>query len=101
MNNKKPSFKALKKTDLMMAGCSKIFARQAMAYSPIYNGDIEYFISIVEDFLEMKKNDPYENICNVGPTTRLNTGAMRVEYDYNGDVLTSLGYDYTINNRRA
>ncbi len=104
MDNYKPVFRSLKKKDLLLAGCSKVFARKAMDYSPIFAGNIEYFICNVEDLLEMKRtdrDDPDEVISNQCYTAPLNAGAMQVEYDYNGDLLTSLGYDYVNNNRRA
>jgi hypothetical protein len=97
-------FRPLKNTDLLLLGCSKVFARKAMAFSPIYNGNIEHFICNVEELLKMERSDPYgpdEVISNQCYTTPLNAGAMRVEYDYNGDLLTSLGYEYINNNRRA
>ena len=98
------SFKPLKKTDLLLVGCTKIFSRKAMGYSPLYKGDLEYFICQVEEILGMERNDPYDpdkTITNQCYTASLNYGAMRAEYDYNGDLLTSLGYERINHNKRA
>jgi hypothetical protein len=87
-------FKPLKKTDLLLTGCTKIFSRKAMGYSPLYKGDLEYFICQVEEILGMERSDRYdpnEAITNQCYTVSLNYGVMRAEYDYSGDLLTSLG----------
>lgn len=94
-----------KKSSLIEAGCSPIFAKQAMQYSPLYNGNIEFFICAVEDILRIKRyskedaNDNFRPSSNVGEP--LDKGVMISELEYNGDLLNYYGYEYTINNRRG
>lgn len=94
----------LKIAMLIAAGCSDFFAKKAMQYSPMYAGDIEFFIQGIEEMLNISRNSNFDlsglfDHCSY--QSPMDEGVMIVESDYNGDVLTCYGYDRTINNRRG
>lgn len=96
----------LKITELIQKGCSAAFAKKAMAYSPMYRGDAEYFIQEVEEMLSVSRDSKQilndESYGHSGCyQTSMDDGVMQSELDYNGDLLTYFGYEFTIENRRG
>lgn len=86
------------KEELLKKHCGKHFIKDALTFSAYYRGDIELFIKLVED-----KLDDCENIFSfddVAMNGFSNDGIEISEWQYNGDTLTSYGYELNYENKR-
>jgi hypothetical protein len=82
--------------NLLKLGCSKPFAEKSLIYASRFDGDYESFISHVEEVLCVPRTASASDLDSSRviiqtQTYSLNDGNMRVEFDYNGDYLTSFG----------
>ena len=96
----------LKITELMELGCSVAFAKKAMAYTPMHRGDTEFFIQEIEEMLgTSRSNTTITDDSSYSQSgcyqTPMDKGVMQSELDYNGDLLTYYGYEFTMNSRRG
>ena len=83
------------KEKLLDYGCSEEFIKDALPFCKFYDGSIENFILYVENQLTKEEEVIIaENLLlDDDPITKS-------ERQYNGDSLTSLGYDFEYENKR-
>ncbi len=71
---------------LMEFGCTEMFAKRALIYGALFDGDIEKFVQLAESYLAESYNDP--NIIrsrkgNAAAST-LDEGRIQADIDYDG-----------------